>query len=299
MLASPPLQAIAQEPKAGDTSSEPPFPALADVLAANNLKSTGKPPFHLKLDFQVFGLSGKAEERGTLDAWWAGPKGSYVEFNTPSLGTLHGLRSIGLPNDQARRSLYLLRLLTDALWTPYGTVPTKGKLITQKKTENSITMNCMHVEPDPLPAGSAIYRTACADDTNETIRIVTAQDEVEIRNRVGKFGPTRVALDVQVLLLGRPAITGHVEKLEGFDPEHSAVVLTKPISPSGSESARGTEPTPSRGSVRAGKLIHKTDPTYPIIARERRVSGSVILSATVTKAGTVGDLFQSQVPIRF
>ncbi len=37
-------------------------------------------------------------------------------------------------------------------------------------------------------------------------------------------------------------------------------------------------------------LIHKTMPVYPPLAKEARVSGTVVLRVTVSKTGTVKDL---------
>jgi len=45
----------------------------------------------------------------------------------------------------------------------------------------------------------------------------------------------------------------------------------------------------SQGVV-AGMLIHKVSPTYPPIARQARVTGQVVLSAVISKEGTVENL---------
>ncbi|MGD1063444.1 MAG: energy transducer TonB [Terracidiphilus sp.] len=42
--------------------------------------------------------------------------------------------------------------------------------------------------------------------------------------------------------------------------------------------------------VAVGLLLQKTQPIYPPIARAARVSGTVVLQATISKAGTVEEL---------
>jgi len=44
------------------------------------------------------------------------------------------------------------------------------------------------------------------------------------------------------------------------------------------------------GGVTEGLLLFKTTPSYPAIARAARVSGTVVLAATISKAGTIENL---------
>jgi protein TonB len=42
--------------------------------------------------------------------------------------------------------------------------------------------------------------------------------------------------------------------------------------------------------VAAGMILQKTQPTYPPIAKAARVSGTVVLQATISKSGTIENL---------
>jgi protein TonB len=44
------------------------------------------------------------------------------------------------------------------------------------------------------------------------------------------------------------------------------------------------------GGVAQGMLLNKTQPTYPPIAKAARVSGTVVLRATISKSGTIENL---------
>jgi periplasmic protein TonB len=53
---------------------------------------------------------------------------------------------------------------------------------------------------------------------------------------------------------------------------------------------KAAKPIAISSVVAAGMLIHQTEPVYPSIAKLARVSGTVELSATITKSGTLKDL---------
>ena len=42
--------------------------------------------------------------------------------------------------------------------------------------------------------------------------------------------------------------------------------------------------------VTSGLLIHKTEPSYPALARSARIQGNVVLRAIIDKAGNIQDL---------
>jgi protein TonB len=49
-------------------------------------------------------------------------------------------------------------------------------------------------------------------------------------------------------------------------------------------------PTPISSGVMSGLLIEKTAPPYPIIAKEARIQGTVVLQATISRSGTIENL---------
>lgn len=54
--------------------------------------------------------------------------------------------------------------------------------------------------------------------------------------------------------------------------------------------ARGPEPVNIAAGVALGMLVKKVPPEYPPVARAARVSGTVVLQATISKTGTIEDL---------
>jgi protein TonB len=63
---------------------------------------------------------------------------------------------------------------------------------------------------------------------------------------------------------------------------------------SGQTAPKVQAPTPKKvnisGGVAQGMLLQKTVPLYPPIAKAARVSGTVVLQATISKAGTIENL---------
>ena len=262
---------------------------LVSAVAANRLQEPGNPPFHLKSTFQIYDLEGKPGEEGSIDYWWAGADGFALTIKAPSIGEVHNTRLGEVADDNGRRSLYLANELLDALRVPYGAPPTKGTLVSQVVDEGKLTLTCMHVESPTAPASTPSYRKVCVDDTSGTIRLITEPTVNIARNRTGKFGETKVALDVRIDLAGREAVTGHVESLQGFNPKTSPVVLQIPAT-SPADTAKLKAVSVSQTAL-AKALVNKVNPMYPLVARQQHVSGSVILHARVTETGTTSDLF--------
>ena len=61
-----------------------------------------------------------------------------------------------------------------------------------------------------------------------------------------------------------------------------AVTVAPPKKPSG--------PVRISGGVMAGTILSKVQPVYPAIARSARLSGTVVLSAKISKTGAIQDL---------
>jgi protein TonB len=72
-------------------------------------------------------------------------------------------------------------------------------------------------------------------------------------------------------------------------PEFATSVFQRTTPPTPVHQAAPTKITLS-GGVTTGLLIYKTTPIYPAIARDAHISGTVVLSATISKTGTIENL---------
>jgi TonB family protein len=263
------------------------------VVDANSLGKDGKRPFYLKVSFEIFDLQGGAADQGTLEYWWAGQEGSRIEIRSATLGTLGSTDASAAGSPVALRSLYLVRELLDDINSPGAALgPASANVATEARTVAGVSLECMHPVPPPalqtlkLVAGET---TICADRASGTIRLVSASYHEITRNHPAVFGQTRVALDVAIFWSGKRAITGHIDQLKSFDPSKSAVALEKASSPQ----REGLTPAGNPhipGGVLAGNKISGSQPIYPELAKQRRITGTVVLAAEITKEGKIANL---------
>jgi protein TonB len=101
--------------------------------------------------------------------------------------------------------------------------------------------------------------------------------------------PSRIPNDLK-MLAGRepPPATGFGDSGLGVGLGATPNVF------SGQNGPKVKSAAPSRMSISAGVagglLIQKTSPVYPQIAREARVSGTVVIQATISKTGAIQNL---------
>ena len=267
------------------------FSPLAKVVEINNLCAKGKTPFHLQLSFQLFDLSGKPEEKGSLETWWAGDAGSALAIETPSLGKLNGFQQTSESTNQARRSIFLIRQLFNEIVDPASPLRSEGNTVSTNTAEGKVELTCTYVEPEGSKRPALAYPHVCIGKIDNTVRLVTEPAKAVLRNQLGKFANTLVALDVQVTLSGRQAIRGHIEKLESFSPDHAPTPLKTNALFSSSVEGNHSVPAAGAGHVFAGRKISGNNPVYPPSARTRRIAGSVMLGILIAKDGSVSALF--------
>jgi TonB family protein len=263
------------------------------IVDANTLTKQGKRPFHLKVSFEIFDLQGKAADQGTMEYWWAGADGSRVEITSATFGTVHSMGSGGTYSPSAQRSLYLLRELLDDISSPGATLgPANANVVSEERTVGTVRLECMHLAPPPTAANPKLLAgqtTVCADVATGTVRLISASQYEVTRNHLAQFAQTRVPLEVAVFWGGKKAITGHIEQLQSFDPSKPTVTLEK----SAATPNQGQSDSPNAHispGVLAGSRTLGVQPIYPISAKQRRITGTVVLAAEITKEGTIANL---------
>ncbi len=293
-------RAVAQDPSspapASDTAKASVDLSPAAIVQANTLQAEGSRPFHLKMDFQVFDLKGKPAEQGTIEYWWAGPDGFHLDVTAPSLGTVHNSRLDGLTSPLARRTLYLATQLLDAARSPgSGLGLPRAQVESEQRTMGSSSLTCLHPAVPSDHMQPLLPIQVCADAQTGTIRLVETPEYVIVRNRLGNFGLTCVALDLSIEWGHVASIKGQITALKSFRGADATTELEKPKTP---EETKASPPGSIRlaGGVIAGNKIGGPRPEYPPAARQMGVSGTVVLIAEITKEGTVASLFPLSSP---
>ena len=262
--------------------------ALAAVAKANAITAEGKAPFHLKLSFQVFDMKGKPAETGTAEEWWYGVRNQRVLVTTPSVGTLTNPGLEATANESARRTLFLVQKLLDAVTNPAAYISTDPQYVTlvdQKREVHGLKLECVQSVPVKQKAQPSMAPNVCWQTDDGVIRLMSSQDESIARNKIGRFAGTWVGIDTQLAYGDRQAITGHIEALNGIAPSRVPVDSQKSGKAEAEPGSGGQTIVPS--AVLAGKLLNRVQPEYPMMARQERISGTVVLSALISPQGTI------------
>jgi TonB family protein len=259
---------------------------LQQIIRANSLDVAGKSPFHLKVSFQVYTLDGKPSDTGTVEEWWAAPGASRTTITAASLKSTDPLPFDGALGMDPREK-YLIQRLLDAELHPLaeGIAGNTKEIKAVNRDFDKVTLSCITLAKND-PAGSGRPpESFCVDPKDDALRIQFEPGaSTTVRNGVATFSGTYVSLNLQIAFGSHPAITGKVTTLQVFDPASAAVTLPKP-GPPPEDGGNG------RGGVVVGRVLHKSPPLYPEMAKENHVSGSVLLHAVISKQGSVKDMF--------
>jgi protein TonB len=101
--------------------------------------------------------------------------------------------------------------------------------------------------------------------------------------------PTRIPHNIQIVAEKEAPVSNiGVAGMEGLGGASNAADLF------GNQGPKVQAAAPKKisisGGVMTGMLIQKTQPVYPPIAKAARVSGTVVLQATISKTGTIENL---------
>ena len=104
--------------------------------------------------------------------------------------------------------------------------------------------------------------------------------------------PTKIPKDIKVVAdKEAPPSSFGVAGMEGLGGSGTGVIGSVFGSGSGPKvKAEAPKKVNISGGVATGMLLQKTVPVYPAIAKAARVSGTVILQATISKTGTIENL---------
>jgi TonB family protein len=258
---------------------------LKDLARANSLDAEGAQPWHLRISFQLNDLNGKPKETGTIEEWWASPQSHRIEIKSPSYNVTipSGPSDPPQPATHTRESYLVNELLNQVVHPIPDYAGSHDLNVTEEpRTFGKLTLSCITVSPVIGKAGfSSSPPEFCFAPGSSVLRgHLDTGHFAAVRNTIGTFRGIDLGLDNALAYGPTTAITGHVDKLESFHPDASIVMS---VSPAG---------TPSfvPGVVLAGRILKKVQPTYPAMARDRHIGGTVLLCATISKQGTIQDV---------
>jgi TonB family protein len=255
---------------------------LKDLSRANSLDAEGAQPWHLRMTFQLYDLAGKPKENGTIEEWWVSPQARRLEVKSTSYN-LTVPSDLSAPPEPAggKRAAYLVNELINQIVHPIPDYKDFNDLDVAEasRTFGKVALTCIGVQRANLKSTTPPLTQFCFSPGSTLLRAhLDAAQFGAVRNNMVTFRGISLGRD-NTLMYGRnEAISGHLDTLESFHPEGSIVLTT-------------FAPPPTIPSVvLAGKIVKKTQPEYPFYARQQHIAGTVLLSAIISKQGTIADL---------
>jgi TonB family protein len=251
---------------------------LQELARANSLELEGSQPWHLLMTFQLNDLDGKPKDSGTIEEWWVSPQSHRLEIRSRSYNFTDPAPSDASAPATRNRESYLVSELLNQVTDPIPDYGDFNGLVASEATRafGKVTLSCIIVARPPRRPSQF-----CFEPGTSTLRGYVDESQFSaVRNNMAKFRGIYLGLDNSLAFSGKPAISGHVDKLESFHPDGSIVLSTAPS---------GT-PSIIPGAVLSGRAVSKPQPDYPEAARGRHIMGTVVLCATISRQGTISSL---------
>ena len=265
------------------TQTPDPHHRLEQLITATSLDREGIKPWHLHMNFSLNDLAGKPQEAGTVEEWFVSPHQYKIVIESPSLKeTLPGTMPLQATQ---RREAFLVELLLREVVHPISTslLASDLKLTDTPVTYSGAKLECVSAfRPLPDEQGDPTLLPGpkfCTQPDTNVLRMAFDEGDLSVvRNKLGAFLATQLALDNSVSLNGRLAITGMVDKLEAFDPQKTAIDAFP---------AAAQPPVFMPGIVVTGKVLVHDPPPIPVGAAANHINGVVVLATTIDKQGRV------------
>lgn len=281
---------------------------LRQVAQARRLDGPDGKPWHLKASFKVVYQPGGVKDEGTYEEFWVSRtkyKSIYkstlfsrTEYGTEHLPLVTGNRS-GFPYPLGKMRGLIVSPLPNERFLPQYHVNFN------KREIDGETRECFELTLLRSGGVSSPPASFCFDASKNLIAEVSGPEE---RNRVSfrnplEFDGREVQRDIDntdAISEGVVTLSVHVEGLEPLAPQDGAF-FQPPADAQPPEIRmiqRRTASTPGTfqgevnisAGVAQGLLLSKVAPVYPPVAKAAKVSGTVVLEATISKEGKIVDL---------
>ena len=254
--------------------------AVIQLAAGVNGLADMDRPWHLKANYQTFDADGRQKDQGVFEEWWAGPEEYKVSYADPDFHQVEYrngektqiLGDTGwstLARDMVRE--YLNDPLENAM------SGAKTDYVINDRKLGKVNLKC--VESKSAPQGLSY----CFDPVLPMIRLEESGFLYVLFNQTERINGHYVAQQIEVENGQLPIVKFNVVSLESLSSAEKAMFVPEPVA------VPGPGPRVTAG-VLAGSKIGGEQVHYPLVAKQERVQGMVILAATINKAGDIEDL---------
>jgi TonB family protein len=281
---------------AGTPMPTDPREILAAAAPFYDFTSPELKPWHLEATYQLYDEKGKPSEQGTYEYWWASPQVYRSTWTRP--GATHTeWHTVGsfAHQDTGEQLGYFEEKLDSDFLSPLPSKTlldlSKSRLDRETISLGKVKIPCVIVIPlrgvgpqtENLPLGSS--PTYCFDSQLPILRFYYDFGSVTTEfNNIVKIQNRYLAREVLVFYRKRKLLSATVDAITSADPADSAFM------PSPNATVVKFDKLQITSGVMNGMLLKKPAPIYPQIAKDARVSGNVLLQATIGKDGKIHDL---------
>jgi TonB family protein len=260
-------------------------------------------PWHMKATYQLYDEKGKPSEQGTYEYWWASPKIYRSTWTRPGLthSDWHTANGQHEYLNTGERLKFFEYQLQDELLTPLpdsGDLdPAKVRLDRESLSPGETKLPCVMVIPlmpqhgqlQSVPLG--MFPTYCFDPQMPILRINYSFGTLATEfNHIVKVQNRYLAREILLFEGKREILSANVDALTALAPSDPALM------PPDSATVDKIGPVSVASGIAAGWLLRKTVPVYPLDAKEARVSGKVVLEATIGTDGAIHQLHVVSAP---
>ena len=263
----------------------------ARLVAAANAQALEDPtlhPWHVKLAVQLFTASGKPGDAGTIEEWWAGPAKYRITFASPSykatvLKTADGFYR----SPDTGRPPYLLELLRREVVRPLPTSDEleKSQPELRRITSNKVDLDCIMLDRSlkgvtQPPLG--LFPTYCLARGGNALRVqYLPGTSFMLPTKLGRFQGRDVAAGASVLTSGVEMAREDIVALDTIADDSPVFAATDDLV------AGESDLIPLEGIALTGRLLNRTDPIYPLRAKQNGIAGTVVLHAIIGTDGSI------------
>jgi hypothetical protein len=261
---------------------------LRQAAELTSLDAEGSKPWHLKLEVQTFDKDGKAAENGTVEEWWASAALNRVVYTSPSGTTteIHNgdgyFRTAGSPGGE-----YLFDLMRQQVVHPmpadYESKATK--LEARTESFGKVKLDCVMLGQEIRGMAYApfgLFPMYCLEHDGASLRLTYEFGSLIVtRNKVGKFGEKAVPVEMSANGGEKLLVTAKTVALQ------TTPLTAADFVPGDDLKKVGDGPAKVASGVIAGSKIGGPNPIFPVTAKERHISGTVVMRAIIGRDGRI------------
>ncbi len=261
---------------------------LRKATELTSLDAEGAKPWHLKVEVQTFDKDGKAAESGTVEEWWASAALNRVVYTSPSGSTteIHNadgyFRTAGSAGGE-----YLFDLMRQQVVHPMPSDYESTGIKLDAKTESfgKVKLDCVMLGQEIRGVANApigLFPMYCMEPGGASLRITYDFGSLVVtRNKVGKFGEKMVPLEISANGGTKLLVTAKIVALETMPLTAADLV------PGDDLKKVGDGPAKVSSGMIAGSKIGGPVPIFPESAKERHISGAVVMHAIIGRDGRI------------